>query len=284
MAELNAAIAGRDLAVKPKIVAELNTDPPETYRIDPYAGGGHITGGDLRGLMYGLLEAAEQIRTDGKLKASRGAPALALRGVRIGAESLAQWFDSGEFAQRYFAEMARDRFNRLEVTFELSQSDHRLEAFQAVRQVAQTAGEYGVDIAIGFSAADASAIEDSLKICTSVRAVVLHTETIPDPSALLKILSSAGRRVVLELPDGPNAESLIEAAGEQGTPVRVFSTFTGTASNPSPQDLYWVLDQAQGPDAVKAISGAGFEIADQPKPAIESIADWGRFGYSRPLH
>jgi hypothetical protein len=77
--------------------------------------------------------------------------------------------------------------------------------------------------------------------------------------------------------------------------VRVFSTFTGTVSNPSPQDLYWVVDQAQGSDAVKAISGAGFEIAspvgepdpgnpDQRKPAIESIADWGRFGYSRPLH
>ena len=287
MAELNAAIASRDLAIKPRIVAELNTDPPETYRIEPYAGGCHITGGDLRGLMYGLLEAAEQIRTDGKLKAARGVPALALRGVRIDAESLAHWFDSGEFAQHYFAEMARDRFNRLEVTFESSPSGPRPEAFQFVRHIAQSAAEYGVDIAIGFDAANVSAIEDSLATCTSVHAVVLHTETIPDPSALLKILSGAGRRVVLEIPESPNAASLIDAAGEQGTPVRVFSAFSGTASNPSPRDLYWVLDQAQGSDAVKAISGAGFEIASpvvERKPAIESIADWGRFGYSRPLH
>ena len=66
---LNAAVTEYNAAHKvkinkPKIMAELNLEPPETFRIEPYtAGGAHITGGDLRGLMYALLEAAEQMRT-----------------------------------------------------------------------------------------------------------------------------------------------------------------------------------------------------------------------------
>src|SRR5579864_5930725 len=54
MSELNAAIAERAFRIKPKITAELDLNAPETFRIEPYqAGGAHITGGDLRGLMYG---------------------------------------------------------------------------------------------------------------------------------------------------------------------------------------------------------------------------------------
>src|SRR5580658_9377794 len=100
MAELNAAIAARDFKYKPKIMAELDIEAPETFHIEPYAaGGGHITGGDLRGLMYGLLEAAEQMRTTGRLKPTRGVPALALRGIRVAAAPEAAWFSSGEFWQ-----------------------------------------------------------------------------------------------------------------------------------------------------------------------------------------
>src|SRR4051812_3172377 len=61
-AQLDTAMAARFPKYKPKVIAELNTDPPETFRIEPYtAGGAHVTGGDLRGLMYGLLAAADQI-------------------------------------------------------------------------------------------------------------------------------------------------------------------------------------------------------------------------------
>jgi hypothetical protein len=291
MTELNAAIAGRNLPVKPKILAELNTDPPETFRIDPYAGGAHITGGDLRGLMYGLLEAAEQMRADGKLKYAHGMPSLALRGVRLAAAPQAQWFTSVEFWHRCFSEMARDRFNRAEVTFESDAGD---EAFEEARQITQIAGEFGVDVAIGFNAADVSAIERVLKICPLVRAIVLHQpEELANATKLLPVLSGAGRRVVLEIPDTPDAASLTEAATEQGTPVYLFAPFTGTAANPSignpsPRDLYWVIDPALGADAVTAISGAGFELPaplnESHEPEIDSISDWGRLGYSRPLH
>src|SRR5580704_13114208 len=107
MAELNAAIDARNFKYKPRVMAELNLDPPETFRIEPYAaGGGHITGGDLRGLMYGLLEAAQQMRSTGRLKLTHGVPALALRGVRIAAQSGVAWLSSNDFWQEYFTGMA----------------------------------------------------------------------------------------------------------------------------------------------------------------------------------
>src|SRR5215831_16242749 len=57
LSEYKAALAARNL--KWKIAYEVTPDPPDSYRIEPYKfGGAHVTGGDLRGLMYGLLEAA----------------------------------------------------------------------------------------------------------------------------------------------------------------------------------------------------------------------------------
>src|SRR5689334_7732064 len=60
-AELDAALAERKL--KLRVDTELSLDRPETFSITLYKTGvARITGGDLRGLMYGLMEAAEQIR------------------------------------------------------------------------------------------------------------------------------------------------------------------------------------------------------------------------------
>ena len=82
--------------------------------------------------------------------------------------------------------------------------------------------------------------------------------------------------------------NLIETAGRQGVPLRLFSTFSGTAANPQPRDSYWEMDASQGAGAVNTISGAGFEIAtplnEQRRPQLEPVADWGRSGYDRPLH
>ena len=69
-AELDAAVAERKL--KLHVDTELSLDPPETFRITLYKTGlARVTGGDLRGLMYGLIEASEQIRATGRLKASQ---------------------------------------------------------------------------------------------------------------------------------------------------------------------------------------------------------------------
>jgi hypothetical protein len=287
MAELDAAIAARNFKYKPKVMAELDIQAPEMFRIEPYAaGGGHITGGDLRGLMYGLLEAAEQMRSTGRPKQTHGVPALALRGIRVMADPAVSWFSSDEFWQHYLAEMARDRFNRLELLFE---SAPPASALPTLRSIAQLAGQFGVDLAIGLGASDAPAIEHLLVSCPSVRAIVLHhPEAVPDGPALLRILHQVARRVVLELPDSENTAGLIEEARREGTPLRLFSAFTGTAVNPQPPDWYWEMDPAQDSDAVNTISGAGFVVAapldEQRKPVLDSIAGWGRFGYSRPLH
>ena len=286
MAELNAAIDARNFKYKPKIMAELNLEAPETFRIDPYAaGGGHITGGDLRGLMYGLLEAADQMRATGRLKLTHAAPALALRGVRLAANPGAAWFSSTEFWQQYLIGMARDRFNRLEISFEPAPGPGVL---PMLRYIAQLAQQYGVDVAVGLSAPAPQEIEQLLQDCPAVRSVVLHVESVPNAGEILETLHDSGRRVVLELPDTERMAEVIETAGASGAPLRLFSDYTGTAANPRPRDAYWDMDAALGADAVNSISGAGFEVnGNDPTdsgatPSLDSIAGWGRLGYTRP--
>ena len=73
--EFERALAERKISPKRyKIQTEVSTDAPESFRILP----GRVTGGDVRGLMYGLLEAADQIRTRGGLIAAKGTPAMTL--------------------------------------------------------------------------------------------------------------------------------------------------------------------------------------------------------------
>src|SRR6185436_11100384 len=53
-AELDAALAERKL--KLRVDTELSLNPPETFSITLYKTGvARVTGGDLRGLMYGLI-------------------------------------------------------------------------------------------------------------------------------------------------------------------------------------------------------------------------------------
>lgn len=291
MAELNAAIDARNFKYKPRIMAELNIEAPETFRIEPYAaGGGHITGGDLRGLMYGLLEAAGQMRSTGHLKLTHGIPALSLRGVRITAQPDAAWFGSGDFWQGYFAAMARARFNRLEIDFDAAPPST---AVLNLRNATQIAHQYGVDVAIGFTAPGGRAVSELLRLCPVVRTIVLQGDPPADPAELLDALHDAGRRVVLELPEGDRSAPMIDAAGQSGVPWRMFSQYMGESFNPSPPDAYWDMDASQGADSVNAISGAGFEVrvplASAPnepgtsEPSLDAVAPWGLAGYARPV-
>ena len=282
--ELNAAIDSRNFKYKPKMMAELNLEPPETFRIEPYAAGGaHITGGDLRGLMYGLLEAAQQMRANGRLKLTHGIPALALRGVRIDARTDARWFTSTDFWRDAFKQMAHDRFNRLEIAFDSAPMPRFFPTLNSITQIAQS---FGVDVAIGFGSPTPAAITGTLAECPLVKAIALHGESLPNPAFLLETLRNSGRRVVLELPDTETNVSLIEAAGQAGAPLRLFAPYTGTSVNPRPRDAYWQMDTSLGAESVNAISGAGFEVSapagDDGEPKLETLADWGRFGYTRP--
>lgn len=218
MAELNAAIAARNLKYKPKIAVELNLDPPETFRIDPYpAGGGRISGGDLRGLMYGLLEAAAQMRTMGHLKQTRVAPFLSPRGVKAVADPSVVWFGSEEFWTAYLGGLARDRFDRLQLVFErLPDRD----ALSALKMISQTALRYGIDLALGlksFSAESGPQLQELLAQCGAIRSVSLSDGNDGGKQPLLETLGRTGRRVVLEndrlwqidpFPVGPDEERI----------------------------------------------------------------------------
>ena len=70
--------------------------------------------------MYGLLEAAEEIRRDGKLTDARQSPRVAMRGIRYflhNADLEQDWFYSHDYWNEYFAMLARNRFNRFNLVF-----------------------------------------------------------------------------------------------------------------------------------------------------------------------
>ena len=210
-AELDSAMAERKLKWKNQV--ELNLDAPDTFRIEPYSiGGAHITGGDLRGLMYGLLEAAEQIRATGHFTKTSGNPAASLRGVRIVLNAELERAPE-EFWNAYFRMLARNRFNRAHVVFQ------RIEApYGLPKLLSHTAAEYGIDFTLGV-AGDTSAEElaHMLILCTAVRGLAL--EGSAGQAAVFSALRVTGRRVTLDL-DGATAQPVaLQEALASGIPV-----------------------------------------------------------------
>ncbi len=210
-AELDSAMAERKLKWKNQV--ELNLDAPDTFRIEPYSiGGAHITGGDLRGLMYGLLEAAEQIRVSGHFTKTRGEPAASLRGVRIVLTAELE-NASEEFWNSYFGMLARNRFNQMHVVFRRIEAPFRLPQF-----LSRAAAEHGIDFTLGVDG-DTSAEElaHMLNVCPSVRGMALESSSAQ--AAVFSALRVAGRRVTLDL-DGATAEpAVMQEALASGVPV-----------------------------------------------------------------
>jgi hypothetical protein len=173
-AEVERAIAARGLkASRFRFRTEITSDGLESYRIL----GTRITGGDLRGLMYGLLDAAEQIRNTGRVVASKGSPATPIRGIRtfIHNKDLEEdWYYSKDYWREFFAMLARNRFNRFNLVFahqtdylappypywlslddfpnvhvpslSAAQRDRNLEM---LRFISQTAADHAIDFTLG---------------------------------------------------------------------------------------------------------------------------------------
>lgn len=210
-AELDSAMAGRNLKWKNQV--ELNLDAPDTFRIEPYAAGGaHITGGDLRGLMYGLLEAAEQIRASGHFTKTSGTPGASLRGGRIVLNADLEAATEA-FWNSYFRMLARNRFNRVHMVFQRIEAPYRLP-----KLLSHSAAEYGIDFTLGVEG-DISAEElaHMLILCPAVRGVAL--EGSGAQAAVFSALRVAGRRVTLDL-DGATAQpAVVQEALASGIPV-----------------------------------------------------------------
>jgi hypothetical protein len=114
-AELQKAIHGRgwnDVRFEEAIAP----GPPESYVF----AAGKITGADPRGLMYGLLAVAEQIRSEGKFTPQQAAPKTRIRGIRYflhNEEMERDWYYSHEYWDEYLSMLARNRFNRFNLVF-----------------------------------------------------------------------------------------------------------------------------------------------------------------------
>src|ERR1700730_6121690 len=99
--EVRLALAARGLAESafPKQIS-VAPGKPECYQVTSQA----ITGSDERGLMYGLLEAASQIRAAGRLSNASGCPAVAMRGIRYflhNHDLEKNWYYSRDYWDRY---------------------------------------------------------------------------------------------------------------------------------------------------------------------------------------
>src|SRR5271170_6310760 len=223
VAEFNSAVASRNL--KWKVKYEITLDPPETYRIEPYKyGGAHVTGGDLRGVMYGLLELADQIRTTGRMKQEHGAPATPVRGVRMFVHANELNLDW----KRYLETLTRDRFNRFTLVF----LDAPYPAEHKLAAIAQLAADYGLDFTLGIwehEPADPGphthdALRKLLSGCPLIRTVELRSDSSNVDfyrSYVFKALREAGRRVALAPAGALTGTSFLKAAADAGVALRV---------------------------------------------------------------
>ena len=208
LAELNAAMAARNLKWKNK--AELSLDAAESFRIEPYAyGGAYITGGDLRGLMYGLFEAAEQIRANGRFAKARGDRAAALRGVRIELDSNLERAPEN-FWRSYFQMLARNRFNRAHVVF-----PRLTRPYRSACVLSRAAADYAIDFTLGVGGEiGADEMGVLLAVCPTVRSVAVEPGS-PSRNAVLDAVQHAGRLVTVDT-DGNSG-----GAGSLDSPITV---------------------------------------------------------------
>jgi len=224
-AELDAALAERKL--KLRVDTELSLDPPETFRITLYKTGMvRVTGGDLRGLMYGLIEAAEQIRATGRLKAASGKPATPVRGVRMALRSydLTQpWFTANDRWRAYFQMLARARLNRLTVVLPLAQAD-----IERLRILSETASEFGVEFVLGLRHLEGNPeqlyahLRGILDNCPLIRGVQIEAGDEPVQlyqEGVFRSLRESGRRVLLDLRGVDDRPDLARAASGSGAPL-----------------------------------------------------------------
>lgn len=186
MEEVRAAIESRGL--KLKIVPELSPAlSEESFQIL----GAIVRGGSTRGLMYGLLAAAEQVRASGRLVSIKGEPKTSLRGVRR-VMTATDWNRTEAQWLEFFTMLARSRFNRAHLILDEPLTKERMESFKLISRAAQ---ERAVDIVVGLRDPQAVDVSTLLAACPNIRAV--HTD--PDSAAYVSgPISQAGRYVVLE--------------------------------------------------------------------------------------
>ena len=308
LSEFQAATAKQRWPVKVK--TELSLDPPETFRIEPYtAGGGRVSGGDLRGLMYGLIEASEQIRSLGRLKPTHGVPATPLRSVRfvLASGDMDQpWFSSDGFWRTYFQTLARSRFNRFSLAVpRLPEPPSRL------RWLSQLAAQYAIDftLALPDPSSDPALLRSRLtailEACPLIRGIEMEAGASPIEfyrDAVVRTVETAGRRVTLDVRNAASRADLIpalnQAALETNVPLRLSSPLGCKELSGLPEGAcYWELREAaaaagQVRERVADLTSDGSSGFEIEAPRTEEVSGaqyhdphelfywlWGRLSY-----
>jgi hypothetical protein len=285
-AELDRAMAERRLSQQRlPIKTEVAVDPAESYRIAP----GLVTGGDLRGLMYGLLEAADQIRRTGRLQRTEAAPGMAVRGARVVLGDFGgdlEWFRNREQWPVWFRLLALNRFNRFLLAVpdlgglvslpefpEAAAHSGYEQNLETLRFISETAAEYGIDFTLGVwmpHAVDGAylhaALGKVLAACPAIRGVQLRMSAELATEAI-RAIQETGRRATIEAP--ADAQAIAAAAAGAGLPVRLAAAYPGDARPGKGIELFWELGAQDVPAAAHLdhfvnkladAGGSGFEI------------------------
>jgi hypothetical protein len=299
--ELERAVAERGLSPQRfRVQVELSTEAPESFRIAP----GLISGGDLRGLMYGLIEAAAQVRQRGLLLITTGSAKMAIRGVRLSLQPKdveADWYKSSAYWQEFCATLARSRLNRLTLVYRNQPLAGLAEGpgLAMLRNISEAAAEHAIDLVLGVETVPAELGADNplkrlLDAFPKIRVVQASF-------GAFTTTRGAGRRVVVEIPDSELTGELIGAARQAGQPLRVVVKYgdrTPAAARPVPEELLWRIETGSGaaqrpwsdPAFVRKTilsfsegGCAGFEIEPPALPPAEGsrlfYLLWGRLSY-----
>ncbi|MBI3210350.1 MAG: hypothetical protein HYZ37_15805 [Candidatus Solibacter usitatus] len=265
-----------------RVAAELlRTLKPESYEIMPW----RVSGGDLRGLMYGLLDAADQIRATGKLTQTKAEPFVSVRGVRLVLKG-ADW-QRIDF-RAYFQTLARRRFNRVHVDLEPID-------LEALKSLSREASDHAIDVTLGgnFNGVSIEALTKLLTEARWIRGLAVHDATAEMlRRVVIPALSDVGRLVTLELSDGP----ALTVARESGVATRILTTMDNGVAYPdletvTPSDLPVIRVVAQSkytdPQFVASVAygsaigeALGYEVF-APLALDDAIyAAWGLLGYT----
>ena len=293
--QVSQAMAERSL--KLSIETELNLDPPGTFRIVPLRAGARVAGGDLRGLMYGLLETATQIRVTGTVKATTFKPALLQRGVIITPSDMdlaSPDYFLGDRWRAFFGMLARNRINRFTLTLPPARTD-----LDRVRFLSSTANEHGVDFILGIrgplgAPSLQAQLRELLDESVLVRGVLITPASEPVEfylNVVFSVIKQTGRRVTLDLHASEARPQLPLAAIGLGIPLTLPP---GSRLGDAGYDRHTLIsapDPQEGIETVrtriKALLAAGvtaFEIeapSAQPDQHPLFYQTWGRLSYDQ---
>ena len=191
-AELDAALAARGLRLR--IRTALDKLPADSFVIEAT----RIRGGDRRGLLYGMLEAAEQIRINGKLKPLTAAPEKSIRGIRMSGNDAPS--GDAEYWTGLFRLLVRSRFNRVTLLFEREPPPDR------ISRIAQAAYEHGLDFVLGLETIHYAELKTLLAACPSIRSVQVQSPSTEAERAT----AEAGRWVGLEVRGAAGSDGEME--------------------------------------------------------------------------